>query len=120
MDKIELQIKQDESTVKDIAEKIELASHTIFAIKESFLQKLIVKEAVKTEMINVAGQMFIQYERELDESNQIMKSYEKYIGDDEYKHDALNKIFENNFKENKNSEKDEINKGKSINSFTKL
>ena len=34
-------------------------------------------------MITVAGQMFVEYEKELDKSNQKKtKRYEKYIGDD--------------------------------------
>ena len=33
MDKIELQIKQDEETVNDVAEKIELASNTNIVTK---------------------------------------------------------------------------------------
>ena len=37
MDKIELQTKQDENTVKDIAEKIKLAPNTKIAIKEEIL-----------------------------------------------------------------------------------
>ena len=67
MDKIEIQIKQDEDTVNDIAEKIELASNTNFATREELLQKLIGKDVVKTKLINVVGQLFIQYEKELDE-----------------------------------------------------
>ena len=58
-------------------------------------------------MTNVAGQMFIQYENELDESIQIIKSYEIYIGDDKTKNYVLNKVSENNIKEVVNSEKDE-------------
>ena len=45
-------------------------------------------------MTNVARQMFIQYERELEESNQIIKSCENFIGDDKIKNDALNKVLE--------------------------
>ena len=33
-------------------------------------------------MITVAGQIFVEYEKELDKSNQKTKRYEKYIGDD--------------------------------------
>ena len=78
MDKNELQIKQDEKTVKFLAEKLELASNTFIIRKEEILQKLIGKDYVKTKMIIVAGQTLIQYERKLDESNQIIKSFENY------------------------------------------
>ena len=44
-------------------------------------------------MIKIAGQLFIQYEKEIDESNQIIKSYENYSGDDENKSDVLKKVF---------------------------
>ena len=39
-------------------------------------------------MINVAGQMFIRYEKELEQSNQIIQSFEKYIVDDKTKNDV--------------------------------
>ena len=32
--------------------------------------------------------MFIQFEKELDQSNQIIKNYEKYNGDDKIKNDV--------------------------------
>ena len=41
MDSIELQIKQDENTINDIAEKIELVSNTNIVTKEEVLHKLI-------------------------------------------------------------------------------
>ena len=36
---------------------------------KKFSQKLIGRDVVKDKMINVVGQMFIQYENQLDESN---------------------------------------------------
>ena len=42
--------------------------------------------------------MFLQYEKEFDESNQIIKGYQKFFGDDKYKNDVLNKVFQNNIK----------------------
>ena len=39
-------------------------------------------------MIIVAGQKFIQYEKEIDESNRIIKKYESYIGDDKIENDV--------------------------------
>ena len=49
-------------------------------------------------MINVAGQMFIEYEKELDNSNQIIKGYEDYIGDDKIRKDILEKVCGDNIK----------------------
>ena len=41
--------------------------------KEELLQKFVAKDVIKNKMINVAGQMFIEYEKELDNSNQKIK-----------------------------------------------
>ena len=40
MDKIELEITQDEKTINDIAEKVELVSNTNMVTKEEFFTKL--------------------------------------------------------------------------------
>ena len=85
MDKKELEIKQDENTINDIALKLELVSNTNMVTKEELLHKFIAKDVIKNKMINVAGQMFIEYEKELDNSNQIIKGYEDYIGDNKLK-----------------------------------
>ena len=69
-------------------------------------------------MITVAGQMFIKYEKELDNSNQINKGYEDYIGDNKIKIDILDTSGDN-VKE-VCSEKDEVFKNKSINRFLKI
>ena len=92
MDKIELEIKQDESTINDIAEKLELISNTNMVTKEELLQKFVAKDVIKNKMINVAGQMFVEYEREIDNSNQIIKGYEDYIGDDKIRKDIFDKV----------------------------
>ena len=63
MDKIELELKQDESTKNDIAEKLELVSNTKMFTKEELLQKCVTKDVLKNKMITVAGQMFIEYEK---------------------------------------------------------
>ena len=76
IDKIELEIKRDENTINDIAEKLELVSNTNMVTKEGLLQKFVAKDVIKKRMITVAGQMFIEYEKELDKSNQIFKRYE--------------------------------------------
>ena len=62
--------------------------------KQKILQQLIVKEVVKSEMLNIAGEMFIQNEKVLDKSNQIIKCFEKYVGDENIKNDILNMVFE--------------------------
>jgi len=50
-------------------------------------------------MITVAGQMFPEYEKELDNSNQIIKRYEDYIADIKIKNDILDKASADNVKE---------------------
>ena len=119
MDKIELEIKQDENTINDIAQKLELVSNTNMVTKEELLQKFVAKDVIKNKMINVAGQMFIEYEKELDNSNQIIKGYEDYIGDDKIRKDILDKVCGDNVKEIC-SEKDEVYKNNSINRFLKI
>ena len=119
MDKIELEMKQDENTINDIAEKLELISNTNMVTKEELLQKFVAKDVIKNKMITVAGQMFIEYEKELDNSNQIIKGYEDYIGDDKIRNDILDKVCGDNIKEIC-PEKDEVYKNKSINRFIKI
>ena len=119
MDKIEQEIKQDENTINDIAEKLELISNTNMVTKEELLQKFIAKDVIKNKMINVAGQMFIEYEKELDNSNNIIKGYQNYIGDDKIRNDILDKVCGDNIKD-VCSEKDEVYKNNSINRFIKI
>ena len=119
MDKIEQEIKQDENTINDIAEKLELVSNTNMITKEELLQKFVAKDVIKNKMINVAGQMFIEYEKELDNSNQIIKGYEDYIGDDKVRKDILDKVCIDNIKDDC-SEKDQVYKNNSINRFIKI
>ena len=119
MDKIELEIKQDEKTINDIAEKLELISNTNVVTKEELLQKFVAKDVIKNKMITVAGQMFIEYEKELDNSNQIIKGYEDYIGDDKIRKDILDKVCEDNVKDNC-SGKYEVYKHNSVNRFIRI
>ena len=119
MDKIEQAIKQDEDTVIDVAEKLKLVSNTNMVTKEELLHKFIAKDVIKNKMINVAGQMFIEYEKEIDNSNKIIKEYEDYIGDDKTRNDMLDKVCGDITKE-ECSEKDEVYKNKSINRFVKI
>ena len=70
-------------------------------------------------MITVAGQMFIEYEKELDNSNQIIRGYEDYIGDNKIENDILDKVCGDNVKEIC-SEKGEVYKNNSINRLIKI
>ena len=119
MDKIEQEIKRDENTINDIAEKLELVSKTNMVTKEEPLQQFVAKDVIKNKMINVAGQMFIEYEKEIDNSNQIIKGYEDYIGDDKIRKDIIDKVCGENVKEIC-SEKDEVYKNNYINRFIKI
>ena len=119
MDKIEQEIKQDENTINDIAQKLELISNTNMVTKEELLQKFVAKDVIKNKMITVAGQMFIEYEKELDISNQIIKGYEEIIGDDKIRNDILDKVCGENVKDIC-SEKDEVYKNNSIDRFIKI
>ena len=118
MDKIEQAIKQEEDTVIDVAEK-KLVSNTNMAKKEELLHKFIAKDVIKIKMINVAGQMFIEYAKEIDNSNQKIKGYEDYIGDDKIRKDILDKVCEDSVKE-VCSEKDEVYKNISIKRFMEI
>ena len=119
MDKIEQEIKQDENTINDIAEKLELISNTNMVTKEELLEKFITKDVIKNKMINVAGQTFIEYEKQLENSNQIFKAYEDYIGDDRIRKDILEKVC-GEITKDVCSEKDEANKNNSIIRFIKI
>ena len=119
MDKIEQAIRQYEDTVLDVAEKLKLVSNTNMVTKEEFLHKFIAKDVMKNKMINVAGQMLIEYEKEIDNSNQIIKGYEDYIGDDKVRKDISDKVCGDNIKEIC-PEKDEVYKNISINRFIKI
>ena len=119
MDKIEQAIRQDEDTVIDVAEKLKLVSNTNMVTKEELLHNFIAKDVIKNKMINVAGQMFIDYEKVLDNSNQIFKGYEDYIGDDKVRKDTLDKVCGDIIKEDC-SEKDEVYKNNSIKRFIKI
>ena len=82
--------------------------------KEKLLQKFVAEDVIKNKMITVAGQMFNEYERELDNSDKIFKAYEDYTGDNKIRNDILDKFCGENVKEIC-SEKDEVYKNSSIN-----
>ena len=119
MDKIEQAIRQDEDTVIDVAEKLKLVSITNKVTKEKPLQKFLAKDVIKNKMITVACQMFIEYEKEIDNSNPIIKGYEDYIRDDKIRKDILDKVCSDDIKE-VCSDKDEVCKKNSINRFIKI
>ena len=77
--------------------------------KEELLQKFVAKDVIKNKMITVAGQMFIEYEKELDSSDKIINGYGGYIGDNKIRNDILDKVCGDNVK-NLCSEKDEVDK----------
>ena len=119
MDKIEQAIRQDEDTVIDVVEKLKLVSNTNMATKEKLLHKFIAKDVIKNKMITVAGQMFIEYEKELDKPNQLIKGYEDYISDDKIRKVILDKVCGDNKKEIC-PEKEEVYKNNSINRFIEI
>ena len=65
MDKRESEIKRDENTINDIAEKLELVSNTNMVTKEELLQNFVAKDVIKNKMVTVAGQMFIESEKKI-------------------------------------------------------
>ena len=93
MSKVEVETKRDENTINDIAEKLELVSNTNMVTKEKLLQKFVAKNVIKNKMIIVAGQILIEYEKDLDNSDKIIKGYEDYIDDNKIKKDTLDKIY---------------------------
>ena len=119
MDKIELEIKRDENTINDFAEKSELVSNTNMVTKEELLQKFVAKDVIKNKMITVAGQMVVEYEKELYKSDKKFKGHEDYIGDEKIRKDILDKVCGDNAKQ-VCSEKDEVYKNNSINRFIKV
>ena len=94
MHEIELQVKQDENTVNNSAEIRKLVNNTNTLTTEEILHQQIAEDVVNSKVLNVADDKFIQFEKEPDESNQIIKCSEKYIGDDQIKYDLLNNVFE--------------------------
>ena len=104
MHEIELQFKQDENTVNNSAEIRKLVSNTNTLTTEEILHQQIAEDVVNSKVLNVADDKFIQFEKEPDESNQIIKCFEKYIGDDQIKYDLLNNVFESIIKKRKLSE----------------
>ena len=112
--------EQDENTIKDFAEKLQLVSNTKIVTKEESLNKLTAKEVVKTKMLNIAGDVFIEYEKELDERHRKMKSYEKYVRDNIIKNNVWNKLFACDMWDKINSEKNESFEDRFVDRFIKV
>ena len=70
-------------------------------------------------MITVAVKLFIEYEKELDNSDKKIKRYEVYIGDNKIRNNILDKVCGENVKEIC-SEKDDDCRRISINRFLKI
>ena len=118
MEKIELELKRDENKINDIEEKLELESNTNLVTKEELSHKFVAEDVIKNKMITVACQMFIGYENEVDNSNQMINEYENSFGDNKIKNDILDKVCKDNVKQ-LCFEKDEVLKNNSINRFIK-
>ena len=74
-----------ENTTKGFDERLEVVSNTIIAAKEESNQILDDKNVVKTRLLSVAGQISIQYEKELDQSKKITKQFVLHYWDKEIK-----------------------------------
>ena len=70
-------------------------------------------------MITVAGQIVVEVEKELDNSDKIIKGYEDYTSDNKIRNDILDKVCGDNVKK-VCSEKDEVYKNNSNNRFIKI
>ena len=55
---------------------------------------MIAKEVAKNRTTNIAGQMFIEYGKELDKPHRKIKKNENYIGDDRLKNEKLSRIIQ--------------------------
>ena len=77
-------------------------------IEDELLHRVVAKEVIENKMITVAGQMSIEYVKELDNSNQKLKGYKDCFGDIKIENDALHIVCGDNIKQETCSEKDEI------------
>ena len=77
--------------INDNAEKLKLISNINMVTNNELLHKLVARDVIKNKMLIVAAQMFIEYEKKLDISNEIIKVYEDYIGDNKIEN-ILDKI----------------------------
>ena len=65
-------MKKYVDTLNEDAVELEVANNANIKTKEELLQQKIDKDVIKNEMFIVAGQMFIEYEREGDEPHKKM------------------------------------------------
>ena len=63
------------------AEMLELVISSNMVTKEELLQKFVAEDVTKNKLITVSGQMCIEYEKQIDNSNQVIEGYEDCIGD---------------------------------------
>ena len=78
---MESKVKRFENTINDFAKKLEFVSYTNMVTKEELLREFVAKDVMKNKLITDSGQMLIEYEKKLYNFNQIVKSYEDYIID---------------------------------------
>ena len=87
--------------------------------KEELVHNFVAKDVKRTILITVAGEMFVEYDKEIDNSNQIIKENEDNIGDNKFKNDNIDKVCANNVKEIC-SEEDVVYKTNSIDRYPKI
>ena len=75
LDRKELEIKRDENTINDIAEKLEFISNTNM-VTEWEIYTFLLKMEQKNKTITAAGETVIDYKKELDDANYQIKGYE--------------------------------------------
>ena len=63
------------------AEMFELVISTNMVTKEELLQTFVAEDVTKNKLITVSGQMSIEYEKQIDNSKQVIEGYEDCIGD---------------------------------------
>ena len=102
-----------------LPKNLEVVSNTDTVTKKELLQKFDAKYIIKNKLITVAGQMFMENEKELENSNRTIKGYEDYSGDKKVKNDILDKVRGDNMKEIC-SEKNKIYRNKPIKGFIKI
>ena len=103
MNQIETEIKKmDDNTINEIAEELQVVYNAKIKTQTELLNQLIAKDVVRNKIINVPGQLFFEYENELDESQQRIKCYENYFDDDKIKYGVLKRVLQNNEKKSEN------------------
>ena len=68
--------KQHENAPKSTSEKLQAVSNTNSARNERILHEIISKGLIKSKILVFEGPVFSQYEKQLQESNQVSKIHE--------------------------------------------